>query len=102
MLGLSDIPLMPGLVEDEAAALVFDKPAGRIIIAHLGGCVDLVAARKFYDSTLPQLGWAPAETQPGASLRAYFREGERLAIEFGEEPGGGNCLELRFLLSPAP
>lgn len=101
LLGSSDIPLMPGLVEDEAAAVVFDKPSGRIMIARLGGCVDLKDARHFYDATLPQLGWLPAGNGLSGPVVTYLREDERLAIEFHRDGTDGKCLELRFLLSPA-
>lgn len=99
LLGASDIPLMPGLAEDEATSFLFDKPGGRIIAARLDGCVATADARHFYGATLPQLGWLPADGGLAGSALTYLREGEQLTIEFADK---GDCLELRFLLSPAP
>lgn len=100
LFGLSDIPLMPGLTEDEGATVLFDKPAGRIVIAHPLGCVDPAEARRFYAATLPQLGWLPAD---GASSLTYLREGEGLTLVFDKGTAGeGNCAAVSFLLSPRP
>lgn len=100
LFGLSDIPLMPGLAENEAATVFFDKPAGRIMIAHPLGCVDRGEARRFYAATLPQLGWLPAD---GASSLTYLREGEGLTLVFDEgKAGEGDCTAISFLLSPRP
>ncbi len=117
--GAPDLPLMPGLTEDQAASFLFDKPAGRILAARVlagspGACVEAAEVRRFYSTTLPQLGWLPAgdglhdalSTPPAETALIYLREGERLTIEFGPEgatgaANDGDCLELRFLLSPA-
>lgn len=102
LIGALDIPLMPGLTEDEAATVYFDKPAGRILIASPAGCVDQREARRFYGVTLPQLGWLPApKTGPGAAFKlVYLREGERLTLEFSAS--NNDCAAMRFLLSPVP
>lgn len=108
LLGATDIPLMPGLTEDEAATVFFDKPAGRIMIARPGGCIDPKEAKRYYGATLPQLGWLPVE---GVASLSYLREGERLTLEFAtdfvDDFAGGRdvarepyCAALRFLLSP--
>ena len=88
---VSDLPLMPGLVEAAEAALVFDNPAGRIVELAATGAVAESAVRDFYAETLPQLGWEPAGDG------RYVREGEllTLAVEAGE---GG--LIVRFSIAP--
>lgn len=96
LLGATDIPLMPGLSEDEATTVFFDKPAGRIMIARPGGCIDPAEARLFYGTTLPQLGWLPAE---GVSGLIYLREDERLTLEFAVG-SADDCMALDFILSP--
>lgn len=116
--GAPDLPLMPGLREDQATSFLFDKPVGRIFAARVlagspGGCVKAAEVRRFYGTTLPQLGWLPAgdgfsdglATPPAETALIYLREGERLTIEFAPEAAtgaanDGDCLELRFLLSP--
>lgn len=96
LLGATDIPLMPGLTGDEAAGVFFDKPAGRIMIARPGGCVDPEEAKRFYAATLPQLGWLPVAGAPGMT---YLREGERLTLEF-VAGSAGDCTTLGFVLNP--
>ena len=118
---LSDIPLMPGLTQDEAASFLFDKPAGRILTARLHGCVEAADVRHYYGATLPQLGWLPAPSvstatasTATASTLIYQREGERLTLEFSSRSDPGTdaasgtrsdeddgCFELLLLLSPA-
>lgn len=113
LLGAPDIPLMPGLEEDPAAAFLFDKPAGRILTTRLAGCLKRAEVRQFYTATLPQLGWLPVGHEPALpspppppqaeQAMVYLREGERLTIEFAAGSGDeGDCLELRFLLNPTP
>ena len=102
LIGTTDIPLMPGLTEDEAATVFFDKPAGRILIASPAGCVDRQEAQRYYGTALPQLGWLPGpQAESGAILElVYLREGERLTLEFFAS--GNDCAAMRFLLSPVP
>ena len=116
LVGLSDIPLMPGLAQDEAASFLFDKPAGRILTARLHGCVEAADVRQYYGATLPQLGWLPAPlvSTATASTLIYRLEGDRLTPHFpawsrpGPRTGSGTgsdedagCFEILLLLSPA-
>lgn len=76
---IPDLPLMPGLAELQSEGLVFDNPGGRIVEAYAQGMVDGYQVRRFYEQTLPQLGWQTIEPQ------AWRREGERLDIAVTHE-----------------
>ena len=70
---MSDLPIMPGLIEDADAALLFDKPDGRIIETRATGHVPAHIIKNFYDRALPALGWQPIEPD------TYVRNGEKLS-----------------------
>jgi hypothetical protein len=89
--GLEDLPLMDGLAEDRAAALVFDKPDGRLVDAYAYGPVAAEAVAAFYRETLPQLGWR------AVGPLVFEREGEQLSIETEANQGG---VLVRFHLAP--
>ncbi|MBT3358263.1 MAG: hypothetical protein HN403_01390 [Rhodospirillales bacterium] len=97
--GFEDLPLMPGLVEDEAAGMEFDAPGGRIVEAiatgrvsgGVSGGVSRAAVLTFYASTLPQLGWRDE------SHGLFSREGEILKLEISEN---GGVVTVRFAVSP--
>ena len=89
--GIEDLPLMPGLVEQEGAGLVFDKPEGRIVEAVASGTGRAQAVAEYYAKVLPQLGWQRA---PDGN---YTRENERLAIATRED---GTRVTVQFTLSP--
>ena len=90
--GTGDVPLMAGLVENSAAALIYDKPEGRIVDAEASGEVAADDVAAFYRTTLAQLGWEPT----GDDL-VFVREGERLSIGIREEQGS---TVVRFALEP--
>jgi len=56
--GTEDIPLMPGLRNQESTLVVFDKPQGRIVEVEARGKVTRAAVEKFYAASLPGLGWS--------------------------------------------
>jgi len=89
--GLEDLPLMDGLAEDRAAALVFDKPSGRLVDAYAFGPVAPEAVASFYRETLPQLGWRVV------GPLVFEREGEQLSIATEASEGG---VLVRFHLAP--
>lgn len=93
--GLEDVPLMPELRDVPDAAVIFDKPSGRLVEAYAEGDVPAEAVLTFYRETLPQLGWS-ASTESGASA-VFFRESERLEIQVLE---GQPRRTVRFVLSP--
>jgi hypothetical protein len=89
--GIQDLPLMRELTELEETSVVFDKPAGRIVISLAQGEVSEADVLDFYASTLPQLGW----TLEGKAT--FHREGEVLRIEFEVDD---KPLRVHFSLSP--
>ena len=93
--GLEDVPLAPELQDVPDAAVIFDKPSGRLIEAYAEGDVEASAVLEFYRETLPQLGWIAAP-ESGAS-GVFFRESERLEIHVLE---GQPRRTVRFVLSP--
>lgn len=92
--GVDGVPLMPGLQQAEAEALVFDSPWGRVIEASASGAVPRDRVLAFYADALPQLGWLPR----GPAL--YEREGETLQLEFPASAAKG-LTTLRISVKPA-
>ena len=90
--GVEDIPVMPGMTADDDASTAFDTPTGRIVEAYAAGDVTGEAVQRFYQETLPQLGW----TRTGAL--EFQREGEKLTLELIERAAP---LTMRFRLSPS-
>ena len=88
---IEDLPLMPGLVEQDGAGLVFDKPEGRIVEAVASGTGTPQAVADYYAKVLPQLGW---QRRTDGS---YTRENERLAIAARTD---GPRVTVQFTLSP--
>ncbi len=109
---VEDVPLMPGLVEDEASAVVFDAAQGRLAETVAVSASGRAAILAFYAETLPALGWlADGEAR-------WVRAGEALALEFedvsadggpaGQGPADKSAkrknagdIAVRFSLSPA-
>ena len=92
---LPDLPVMPGLIELEAAGLSFDKPGGRIVTLYATGTAAPESVIDFYDETLPALGWQAS----GAEI--WLREGERLTLEANRDARvrDGDTV-ARFTLAP--
>jgi hypothetical protein len=88
---LEDLPLAPGLSEDAAAGLSFDSAGGRIVEAYARGNMTEAQVLKFYEETLPQLGWT-ADNE-----RQYRRGSERLRLELTQN---GQGLTVHYSLSP--
>ncbi len=89
--GVDDLPLMPGLEEMKESGLVFDKPSGRIVEAYAAGPVTSGEIMRFYEQTLPQLGWR-SDRRGG-----YLREGERLQLTLTE---ASDKVTVQFRLHP--
>ena len=89
--GFDDLPVMPGLSPVKEAGIVFDTPAGRIVEGYAAGAVGRQKVQRFYEKTLPQLGWSKT------GQNEYRREGEKLTMNFKGKDG---ALTVRFTLSP--
>ena len=83
--------MVAGLTEDVDAALVFDKPSGRIIEAFATGALTRAEVTAFYARTLPELGWRRLDD----SVFAREREVLRILVS-----GNNGTVAVRFLLSP--
>ena len=88
---LEDLPLAPGLSEDAAAGLSFDSAAGRIVEAYARGNLTEDQVLRFYQETLPQLGWT------ADNARQYRRSGERLRLDVRRS---GQGLVVHYSVSP--
>jgi hypothetical protein len=88
---LEDLPLAPGLSEDSSAGLSFDSAAGRIVEAYARGNLTEDQVLRFYQETLPQLGWT------ADNARQYRRSGERLRLDVRRS---GQGLIVHYSLSP--
>ncbi len=95
---IQDLPLMPGLRELADQAVVFDQPEGRIVeSAALSRGPDQPAIKRFYETTLPALGWR-AMSARGEGI-AYIREDEFLQINFERRQGRD---VVRIMVGPVP
>ncbi|MEX2644244.1 MAG: hypothetical protein WD270_12365 [Acetobacterales bacterium] len=89
--GFGDLPLMPGLQEQQGASVSFDTPYGRIVEGVASGSTTTEEVLAFYDETLPALGW-----QRTGSER-FRRDNEVLTLSFARDAGR---LVVRFSLVP--
>lgn len=89
---VSDLPLMPGFVEQLDENMIFDKPEGRIIEAEAVGKAEKERAERFYLETLPQLGWK------FTGNNSFEREGEMLEIGFSE--AGQGAISIHITVKP--
>ena len=75
---VEDLPLMDGLAEVEGSAMIFSTLQGRIVEVSAtsisGNRIGRENVLGFYEHTLPQLGWAPAEALN------WIRENEKLSL----------------------
>lgn len=83
---MPDVPLPPAFTEIADAALVFDKPEGRVVRASARAPADVDSGRGFYRETLPELGWRLVSD--GADADIYERGTERLTLLFVLRPDG--------------
>jgi len=54
---ISDLPIMPGLIEEADSIVIFDKPHGRVVETSATGVVPAHKIQTFYGRALPALGW---------------------------------------------
>lgn len=76
---LPDIPLMPQMAEMKDADVTFDKAEGRIVQEAVRAS-NLTAEQvvKFYNETLPALGWTRVSSAQNSSR--FSRNGEQLIV----------------------
>lgn len=87
----SDLPLMPGMVEKPDTLVMFDTPEGRIAEISMDCPHGEVDVLKFYEETLPALGWRAENPQVWSRSSA-----EMLTIRFTGQRG------VTFHLQPLP
>ncbi len=75
---IPDLPLMAGMTEAADHAVIFDKPAGRIVETAATGTASAVDIQKFYSEVLPPLGWKSVSTN------TYIRDGERMTLSISD------------------
>ncbi len=85
---VDDLPLMAGLTEIPEAALMYDKPGGRIAEVMARGPVSRADIVRFYAQSLPQLGWR-------VTNGGFERDGEMLTITYRAD-GGDTVVHLRL------
>jgi hypothetical protein len=90
--GIEDVPVPPGLTENQAAGMVFDSPTGRIIEAVASGELSRDQVIAFYAQTLPQLGWTRI------SDSEFKSETETLKLSFDQSKKP--LLAVHFTLTP--
>lgn len=91
---LEELPIMEGLVENQAAAVTFETANGRIIEVEASGAVQAGIVTRFYKETLPQLGWSRIDDG------IFERDQERLVLEISPTEEGR--VLVAFSLSPKP
>lgn len=97
LVSLPDIPLMPQMMELKDSGVVFDKAEGRIIEETVKASnVSREQVLKFYNETLPALGWVKVN-RPN-SLGRFSRNGEQLVVNL--EKLGSEGL-VSFAVSPS-
>ena len=88
--GANAATLPPTLSLETATLPLGDVPNGRIVESYAAGAVRRADVVRFYDETLPQLGWS-------GRARTYRRDREVLRLGFEGQDG---ALVVRFSLSP--
>ena len=96
---IEDLPIAPGLEETETRFEFFDTGAS-ILGATARGSAQAERVRTYYQTALPELGWALSVGSGGENETVYLRGREELALSFHQR---GDVLELQVLLfSQAP
>lgn len=89
---VNDLPLPPGLSEDQSARVVFDKPEGRIVETAASGPATPGEVDAFYARTLPALGWQ-------ARADGVWSRGEEVLQMTVSR--NGSQVAVHFLITPA-
>jgi hypothetical protein len=79
--GTEDLPVYSGFVVNKDGNVSYDSVDGRIVEASYSSPkASIVEVRKFYDETLPQLGW-------NKKNNVYERDGETLKVNISQKSG---------------
>ena len=89
--GFTDLPLLPGLLVADDATVVFEKPGGRLVRAIAKGDRTEEAFWRFYEETLPELGWRTVKRGK------FVRDKENLHIDVEKNE---SQLIVRFAIAP--
>ena len=99
---IDDLPIMPGLSENDQGYAFDLYQGGRLAEARLAGEADPAVVRGFYAATLTQLGWKASDNEP----YVYQRGRERLIFlvepRRGRGARTGRGLEAVFVITPDP
>jgi hypothetical protein len=90
---IDDLPLMPGLEEQEDKNVLFIAGPGRIAQTTATGMIDIDTVYHYYQKSLPQLGWQAIDA------RTYERDNERLRLDVSGANSGGITV-ARFSVEP--
>ena len=93
-----DMPLAPDLTERADAAFSFAAPEGRIAETAAAGKTEEAAARAWYRTALPALGWALEADGPRMD---FVRGRERLTLAFARGSDGTLTVRYRVVARPA-
>jgi hypothetical protein len=89
--GFEDVPLMPGLRVVSNSGHFFESPAGRLIEISASGAVARPDVNRFYQETMPALGWQRSDDG------SFERTNEVLLIE---SRGHSGNVTVTFRLFP--
>jgi hypothetical protein len=91
---IGDVPLHKDLYIADDFVTIYDTPAGRIVDVTAYGTIAPELALRYYETTLPALGWHPL-------AKNTYRRGDEmlsLSVETDECPG----FILKFSVRPTP
>lgn len=97
---IDDLPIMPGLVENDTGYSLDLDQGGRVAESRLAGEAEAAVVRGFYAATLSQLGWKASQAEP------YVYHRGREILTFRVEPrklgrgSVGRGLEAVFVVAP--
>jgi hypothetical protein len=89
---IEDLPLMTGMTEKAADAVIFDKPGGRIVETEAETSSPMEEIERFYTETLPPLGWKKL------APTSFVRDNEKLVLSLERK---GTIILVHFTLTPA-
>ena len=92
--GSEDIPLLLSMNKIKDEGLGFDSPSGSIMSSSYESTLSISKISKFYQKTLPQMGWSLTESTK--ETLKFSRENENLEIDLSSPD---KKTMIRFLIS---